>query len=84
LVHGDAIAINAGTAAYFLSMHVLNQMTPWMTKDERLKVHDLFFLTLRGGHAGQVLALPLPSCFMCCCCCCWLHSTTDLCLQLFV
>eukprot|EP01006_Ploeotia_vitrea_P038190 TRINITY_DN66218_c6_g1_i1.p2 TRINITY_DN66218_c6_g1~~TRINITY_DN66218_c6_g1_i1.p2 ORF type:complete len:909 (+),score=551.41 TRINITY_DN66218_c6_g1_i1:92-2728(+) len=50
---GDAIAINAGTAAYFLAMQVLEHKGRPMTQDVRLKMYDTYFLTLRAGHAGQ-------------------------------
>eukprot|EP00461_Guttulinopsis_vulgaris_P001548 UN01548 len=52
-VHGEAIAINAGTAAYFLAMHLLQSRTPDMTAEERNYLYDLYFLTLRAGHCGQ-------------------------------
>jgi len=52
-LYGDAIAINAGSAAYFMSMQILQQMTPDMSEDLRLKLYEHYFLTLRAGHAGQ-------------------------------
>jgi predicted secreted hydrolase len=51
--YGEAIAINAGTAAYFLSMHILYERTPSLTPETRLKMYDMYMLTLRAGHAGQ-------------------------------
>lgn len=53
-VWGDAIAINAGTAAYFQGQRILLQGgeldTPTLNK-----VYDLYFAALRAGHAGQAL-----------------------------
>lgn len=54
LVHGDAIAINAGTAAYFMSLESLIQMSDFgKTPDLLLKLYQTYFLTLRAAHAGQ-------------------------------
>lgn len=50
---GDSIAINAGTAAYFLAMDTLQSRTPNLTPATRLKLYELYFLTLRAGHCGQ-------------------------------
>lgn len=52
-VHGNAIAINAGTAAYFLTLYSLQQMTPSMTAQTKLRMYETYMLTLRAGHAGQ-------------------------------
>lgn len=52
-VYGDAVAINSGTAAYFVSLHTLQYFTPWLTDAQRLKMYDVYFLCLRAGHAGQ-------------------------------
>lgn len=87
LVHGDAIAINAGqtqdrrmnvflnresttllhradlllcllflvagTAAYFLSLHILQSLTPDLDVVTRNRLYEIYFLTLRAGHCGQ-------------------------------
>jgi len=55
LIHGEPLAINAGTAAYFL-LHQLLMGVPLET-DRKLKVYDLYFEALRAGHAGQALDL---------------------------
>jgi len=52
-MYGEAIAINAGTAAYFVAMDLLQRRTPSFTKEQRLRLDELYFLTLRAGHAGQ-------------------------------
>jgi len=51
--HGNAIAINAGTAAYFLSLHILQSLTPDLDVTTRCRLYEIYFLTLRAGHAGQ-------------------------------
>jgi geranylgeranyl pyrophosphate synthase/predicted secreted hydrolase len=54
LMYGDAIAINAGTAGYFISLDTLiNMNKEELTLENKLKMYELYFLTLRGGHAGQ-------------------------------
>jgi len=53
VVHGDAIAINAGTAAYFLSIHILQSLTPDLDVRTRNRLYEIYFLTLRAGHCGQ-------------------------------
>lgn len=54
-VYGDAIAINAGTAAYFMGQKLL--FSDDVSSDDRLRIYDLYFLALRTGHAGQALDL---------------------------
>jgi geranylgeranyl pyrophosphate synthase/predicted secreted hydrolase len=55
LIHGEPLAINAGTAAYFLLHQVLVGVP--LDTDRRLKIYDLYFEALRAGHAGQALDL---------------------------
>lgn len=51
--HGEPIAINAGTAAYFQSE---KQMAlPFIPPATMNKVYNYYFAALRGGHAGQAL-----------------------------
>jgi geranylgeranyl pyrophosphate synthase len=53
LMYGDALAINAGSAAYFLtSMIKFPEGTPEHLK---VKIYQLYFQGLRSGHAGQAL-----------------------------
>jgi geranylgeranyl pyrophosphate synthase/predicted secreted hydrolase len=54
-IYGDAIAINAGTAAYFMGQKLL--FSDDVSSDDRLRLYDLYFLALRAGHAGQALDL---------------------------
>lgn len=55
LKFGDAIAINAGTAAYFQGQKMIT--LPYLTPQVLNRVYDLYFSALRGGHAGQALDL---------------------------
>jgi geranylgeranyl pyrophosphate synthase/predicted secreted hydrolase len=52
LIHGEDIAINAGTDAYFLAISVVTR-TPWLTAEQRVMIYESFHLALRAGHAGQ-------------------------------
>lgn len=55
VMYGEAIAINAGTAAYFLTQHFLD--ADGLSDAVKLRLYDLYFEALRGGHAGQALDL---------------------------
>ncbi len=55
LMYGDGVAINAGTAAYFMGHKLL--VGPKMSSADKLKCYDLYFEALRAGHAGQALDL---------------------------
>ena len=55
LVHGEPIAINAGTAAYFLGERLLKRSL--VTPTQRLQLYDLYFEAMRSGHAGQAIDL---------------------------
>lgn len=54
-VYGEAVAINAGTAAYFMGQKMLNSER--VSADDRLRLYDQYFWALRAGHAGQALDL---------------------------
>lgn len=55
LTFGEPIAINAGTAAYFMGERLLRRT---LVKDaDKLKLYDLYFEALRQGHAGQAIDL---------------------------
>ncbi len=54
-IHGQNLAINAGTAAYFLAEPPI-----WdddLPLEVKLRVYRLYFDALRAGHAGQALDL---------------------------
>jgi geranylgeranyl pyrophosphate synthase len=59
VIYGEPLAINAGTAAYFLTQGLL---VPKELPDARkLRLYDLYFEAMRAGHAGQALDLDGPS-----------------------
>jgi geranylgeranyl pyrophosphate synthase/predicted secreted hydrolase len=55
VLHGEPLAINAGTAAYFLLHQLL--MSADLPDERKLRVYALYFEALRAGHAGQALDL---------------------------
>ncbi len=52
-VYGQAHAINAGTAAYFMGQKLLR--SDRLSTSDQLRLYDLYFEALRAGHAGQAL-----------------------------
>jgi geranylgeranyl pyrophosphate synthase/predicted secreted hydrolase len=52
-VHGEAIAINAGCAAYFLAQAPL--LTDALSDAERVRIYEAYFQAMRAAHAGQAL-----------------------------
>jgi geranylgeranyl pyrophosphate synthase/predicted secreted hydrolase len=52
-VYGEAIAINAGNAAYFLGQRLL--LDDRLSVTEKQQVYELYFETLRAAHAGQAI-----------------------------
>lgn len=57
VVHGEPIAINSGTAAYFLTQNLLEVENDDMTAEMKLRLYDLYFAAMRAGHAGQAIDL---------------------------
>ncbi len=55
LLYGEALALNAGTAAYFLGERLLRRSL--VTDAQKLTLYDLYFEALREGHAGQAIDL---------------------------
>lgn len=53
-IYGEATAINAGTAAYFVFDRLLRTL-PDLDAPTTLRVYQLFCETLRAAHAGQAL-----------------------------
>jgi len=51
VVHGEALAINAGTSCYFMGQHLLRGTD--VSNVQKLELYDLYFEALRAGHAGQ-------------------------------
>ncbi|GAB3713143.1 hypothetical protein GCM10027592_52140 [Spirosoma flavus] len=52
-LYGQAIAINAGNACYFLGELLLTDAT--CTDAQKLKLYTMYFETLRAAHAGQAI-----------------------------
>lgn len=52
-LYGEALAINAGTASYFLGQVLL--LNSQLSDADKLKVYELYFETLRAAHAGQAI-----------------------------
>jgi geranylgeranyl pyrophosphate synthase len=50
---GEALAINAGTAAYFIGLSTLLRRLPHLSSQTVNRLYDTYMLTLRAGHAGQ-------------------------------
>lgn len=55
LVYGEPLAINAGTAAYFITQRLLR--TSEVSAQDKLRLYDLYFEAMRAGHAGQAIDL---------------------------
>jgi geranylgeranyl pyrophosphate synthase/predicted secreted hydrolase len=55
LIYGEAKAINAGNAAYFLGQRLLH--SDEISDANKLRIYDLYFEALRAGHAGQAIDL---------------------------
>ena len=55
LIYGEPLAINAGTAAYFVTQHLLQ--TGDVSPASKLVLYDLYFEAMRAGHAGQAIDL---------------------------
>lgn len=54
-LYGESIALNAGTAAYFLGERLLKRSL--VSDAVKLQLYDLYFEALRAGHAGQAIDL---------------------------
>ncbi len=55
MIYGDALAINAGTACYFMGQKLLKGSD--VSDRAKLRLYDLYFEALRAGHAGQAFDL---------------------------
>jgi geranylgeranyl pyrophosphate synthase/predicted secreted hydrolase len=53
LMYGEAQALNSGTAAYFIGIHLLD--TRLLSDGDLIRCYELYFEALRAGHAGQAL-----------------------------
>jgi geranylgeranyl pyrophosphate synthase/predicted secreted hydrolase len=50
-IYGEPIAINAGTAAYFLCEPDMEGLPP----ETKVRIYELYFDGMRAGHAGQAI-----------------------------
>ncbi|MCB9256921.1 MAG: polyprenyl synthetase family protein [Chitinophagales bacterium] len=53
-MYNEAVAINAGSACYFLGQIVIYQAEE-LEADKKLRIYNLYFEALRAAHAGQAL-----------------------------
>jgi geranylgeranyl pyrophosphate synthase/predicted secreted hydrolase len=53
MLYGESLAINSGTACYFMGQKLL--VGPSLSDREKLAIYDHYFQALRAGHAGQAL-----------------------------
>lgn len=59
MIYGDAVAVNAGTACYFMGQKILIKGKK-MSDAQKVRIYDYYFQSLRAGHAGQALDLAGP------------------------
>jgi geranylgeranyl pyrophosphate synthase len=55
LLYGEPLAINAGTAAYFMAEPPVEDSG--LSAETKLRIYHLYFDVMRAGHAGQALDL---------------------------
>jgi geranylgeranyl pyrophosphate synthase/predicted secreted hydrolase len=55
ITYGEPLAINAGTACYFVTQRLL--VSGDISPANKLRLYDLYFEVMRAGHAGQALDL---------------------------
>jgi geranylgeranyl pyrophosphate synthase/predicted secreted hydrolase len=55
LLYGEPLALNAGTAAYFMAEPPVEGSD--LPAETKLRIYHLYFDVLRAGHAGQALDL---------------------------
>ncbi len=53
VVHGDAIAINSGTAAYFIGQYCIYNIDKH--SDGKVKIYNAYFEAMRASHSGQAM-----------------------------
>jgi geranylgeranyl pyrophosphate synthase len=53
IIHGDAIAINSGTAAYFLGQICIYNVEK--SFEEKVQIYNWYFESMRASHSGQAL-----------------------------
>ena len=55
LIYGEPLAINSGTAGYFITQKLLQSSD--VSANDKLRLYDLYFEAMRAGHAGQAIDL---------------------------
>jgi geranylgeranyl pyrophosphate synthase/predicted secreted hydrolase len=55
ITYGEPLAINSGTASYFLTQKLLH--SDELSPRQKLGLYDLYFECMRAGHAGQAIDL---------------------------
>ncbi len=53
MVHGDAIAINSGTAAYFVGQYCIYHVDK--SFEEKVQIYNWYFEAMRASHSGQAM-----------------------------
>ncbi|MCS6935275.1 MAG: polyprenyl synthetase family protein [Chitinophagales bacterium] len=53
ILHGEAIAINSGTAAYFLGQYCIYNVEK--SYEEKVQIYNWYFESMRASHSGQAL-----------------------------
>ena len=59
IIYGEPLAINAGTACYFMGQKLIVNKNN--TPEEQIRLYDLYFQALRAGHAGQAMDIEGPA-----------------------
>jgi len=55
VIYGEALAVNAGTAAYFIAEPPVAQDD--LSAETKVRIYQLYFDGMRAGHAGQAMDL---------------------------
>lgn len=53
VVHGEAIAINSGTAAYFVGQYCIYNVDK--SFEEKVEIYNCYFEAMRASHSGQAM-----------------------------
>ncbi|MCO5280242.1 MAG: polyprenyl synthetase family protein [Chitinophagales bacterium] len=53
MVHGDAIAINSGNAAYFLGQYCIYRVDK--SFEDKTQIYNWYFEAMRASHSGQAM-----------------------------
>lgn len=53
IVHGEALAINSGTAAYFIGQYCIYMVKQYAAG--KVKIYNAYFEAMRASHSGQAM-----------------------------